>query len=228
VRVFEIGKVFRRSDDGAVVEVNTLGILGTGGFAGRNWHHATAGYDFFHLKGAVASLMAGLRCAPAELAPAPQVPWLNETNAAALMIDGKCFGVLGGLHPALEEEFKLKQRVYVAEIHFQELYPKLFTPVKFEALPRFPAVERDVSIVVAREIKYGDLRKGIAGLGIAECASLDLIDIYEGEQIPPGQVSMTLRFTFRDREGTLTVDRVQSFSDNILTFLRNNYGAELR
>jgi phenylalanyl-tRNA synthetase beta chain len=228
IRVFEIGKVFRRGADGAVIERNTLGILGTGGFAGKNWHCREPDYDFFHLKGVVTTLLAGLRCAPAEIVPAPGIRWLDPIVTAALMIGGKCLGVMGALHQDLQEEFKLKQPLYLAEIEFQELYSYLFSPVRFEPLARYPAVERDVSIVVSQDVSYGALRKGILGLGLAELATVELVDIYAGEQIPAGKVGMTFRFTFLDREGTLTIDRVQSFSDNIRTFLREHYGAENR
>jgi phenylalanyl-tRNA synthetase beta chain len=228
VRLFEIGKTFGRAADGTVLERNGLAILGTGSMAGANWHNVAANYDFFHLKGVVSALLEGMRCAPSEVVQTSDVPWLNPDTAAALLIGGKRYGVLGALHPELEERWKLKQAVYVAEIDFQELWTHLFTPVRFEPLPRFPAVERDLSFIVSREVSYGALRQGILGLGIAELAELELTDIYEGNQIPADKVSMTLRIVFRDREGTLTVDRVQGFSDNIRTFLRDHCGAENR
>jgi phenylalanyl-tRNA synthetase beta chain len=228
VRVFEIGKVFRRGADGAVIERNRLGILGTGGFAGKNWHCREPDYDFFHLKGVVTTLLAGLRCAPAEIVPATDIGWLDPAVTGALMIGGKCLGVMGALHQDLREEFKLKQPLYLAELQFQELYSHLFSPVRFEPLARYPAVERDISIVVSQDVSYGALHQGILGLGLAELDTVELVDIYAGEQIPAGKVGMTFRFTFLDREGTLTIDRVQSFSDNIRTFLREHYGAENR
>ncbi len=228
LRVFEIGKVFRRRPEGAVVEQNRLGILGTGRFAGRNWHNTSADYDFYHLKGVITALLTGLRSEPADVVPAPPTAWLNQTSSAAIMIGGVSFGVMGELHHDLAEEFKLKQPVFVAEIDFEALYPHLFSPVRFEPLARFPSVERDLSIIVSQEIAYEPLRKGILGLGITQLAALNLMDVYEGEQIPAGKIGMMLRLTFLDREGTLTVDRVQSFSDNIRTFLRDRYGAELR
>jgi phenylalanyl-tRNA synthetase beta chain len=228
VRLFEVGKVFRRGEDGAVVERNSLGILGTGSLSPPNWLGASADYDFFHLKGMVMGLLSGLRCAPAEIVPTSQISWLDEATSAALMIGGQRVGVLGRLHPDLEEELKLKQAVYVAEIDFQELYAHLFSAVRFEPLPRFPSVERDISFVVSKEFSYHSLRQGILEVKIAELAALDLIDVYEGGQIPAGRVSMTLRLTFMDREGTLTVDRVQGFSDNIRSSLRDHFGAENR
>jgi phenylalanyl-tRNA synthetase beta chain len=85
-----------------------------------------------------------------------------------------------------------------------------------------------MSIVVNRDLEYRNIRRGIAGLGIPELTGIDLIDVYEGEKIPSGKLSLTLRLTFLDRERTLTVDRVQGFIDTVLSFLINNYGAGLR
>ncbi|MGA2262888.1 MAG: phenylalanine--tRNA ligase subunit beta [Acidobacteriota bacterium] len=228
VNVFEIGKVFRRSDNGAVVERNTLGLLGTGGWAGGNWDNPATDYDFFHLKGIITTFLAGMRCAPVDIVPDSQVSWLDSATVAALVIDGRRFGVMGRLHPDIEEEFKLKQPVFLAEIDFQGLYPYLLSPVRHEPLPRFPAVERDISIVVSQDVSYGALRDGVLGLKIAELAALDLVDVYGGDQIRSGRVSMTLRLTFLDHQGTLTVDRVQSFSDNIRSFLHDHFGTENR
>ena len=228
LRIFEIGKVFCRNMEGAIVERNALGILGTGGFAGKNWLHTAGEYDFFHLKGVVTTLLSGLHCPGAEVVAASQVPWLNDSSTSALLVAGRCLGVLGALHPSLEEELKLKQPVFLAEIDLQSLHGCLFAPAQYRPLARFPAVERDLSILVPLEISYKTLSEGILACGISELASIDLMDVYEGEQIPAGKAGMTVRLTFLDREGTLTVDRVQSFSDNIRAFLQEEYGAAFR
>ena len=154
--------------------------------------------------------------------------WLNPAEAAAVKISGEVVGVLGSLSPALEEKYRLKQPVYLAEIDFERLSKLAFVPIRYEALPRYPSVERDMSIVVNRDLAYGAVCDGISRLGIAELASVDLIDVYEGEKIPSGKVCLTLRFTFQDRERTLTVDRVQGFIDTVLSHLINTHGAGLR
>jgi phenylalanyl-tRNA synthetase beta chain len=228
VRIFEIGKTFARMPDGSVDERHTAGILGTGAWSGKNWHNPAPDYDFFHIKGAVCSLLAGLRCAPFEIVPAGDVPWLDEAESASVVVEERRLGVLGRLHPGLEGELKLKQPVYLAEIDFQPLMPYLFAPVSFQSLARFPAVDRDISIVVPKEVSYSEIRKGILGLGVETLASVDLVDVYEGDPIPPGKMSLTLRLVFLDRESTLTVDRVQGFSDNMRNFLREHFGAEGR
>jgi len=228
VRLFEIGKVYRKQKDDVPAEINTLGILGTGGIAGRNWHNPSNDYDFFHMKGVVTALLQGLRTAPFDIVPTPDVTWLNPSNASAILIDGKRIGVLGALHPELEEQHKLRQPLYLAEIDCVSLSQHAFQPAHYEPLPKYPCVERDLSVVVGREVAYEAVRSGILNLGIGELACIDLIDVYEGERIPGGKLSMTLRLTFQDRERTLTIDRVQGFSDSVLTYLRSTYGAERR
>jgi len=209
-------------------ERRSLGILGTGSYTGINWKMPAGEFDFFHLSGVVESLLRVMRGASPEFRPARDITWLDPTAAALLVVDGLPLGILGALHPALAELLKLRQNVYVAEIDFSELGRELAVPTRFEALAKFPTVERDLSIPVPRGRHYQEIRAGILGLGIRELAELTLMDVYEGAQVPAGKVSMLLRLTFLDREATLTVDRVQGFSDNIRTFLRDQIGAEFR
>ncbi len=228
VRLFEIGKMFGKCPSGLPVERRALGILGTGGGAEFNWRHQAQDYDFFSLKGAVTTLLAGMRGADAEIVPGSPVTWLNPANAATLIVAGTHIGVLGSLHPSLEEEYKLRQMVYLAEIDFDGLCRHVFTSPGYEPLPKYPAVERDIAFVVDRGIRYGDIQRGILGLGILELKLVDLIDVYEGTGVPAGKVSLTIRLVFLDRERTLTIDRIQAFSDNILAFLHDSFGAQLR
>ncbi|PYV11137.1 MAG: phenylalanine--tRNA ligase subunit beta [Acidobacteria bacterium] len=211
VRLFEIGKVFHADPSGEPRERKPSG-----------------GYTFFHLKGAVSALAVALRAASAEVVPEAGVAWLNPAVAGRLVVGGEALGVLGGLHPDLEEAYKLRQQVYLAEIDFELLARCALQPVEFRSLPKYPAVERDLSVVVPDDLGFAAIHRGIAGLGMAELVTIDLIDVYEGEKIPPGKRSMTLRLKFQARDRTLTVDQVQTFSDNVVQFLRGDCGAELR
>ncbi len=228
VRLFEIGKVYFRGPDETPVERNMLGILGTGGFTGQNWKNPTETYDFFHIKGTLAALLRGVQVASFEILSTREISWLNPRDAALLRINGETVGVLGSLSASLEEQYKLRQSVFLAELDFECLARYAFSTITCEPLAKYPSVERDISIVVSRDLAFGDIREGIVGLRIPELIDIDLIDVYEGKKIPFNQVSLTLRFTFQDREKTLTVELIQNFSNNILSFLRNTYGAELR
>ncbi len=227
VRLFELGKVYSVGSDGIPVERNVLGVLGVGGFANQNWKNPSASYDFFHLKGALSLLLQGLRITSFEIEPA-EIAWLNPSETATLKIGEETLGVLGLLSASLEEKYKLKQPVYFAEVDFECLARHAFSLPGYNPLPKYPSAERDMSIVVARNLAFQTIHKGILHLGIHELTQIQLIDVYEGEKIPTDKVSLTLRLTFQDREKTLTVDRVQNFIDTVLSFLNRNYGAGLR
>ncbi len=228
VRLFEIGRVYSPGPDGVPTERNVVGILGTGGITGQNWANPNAEYSFFHLKGVLSALLQGIRVPEFDIESSSAAGWLNSSDAAVLKMGGEIVGVLGSLSPVLEDKYKLKQPIYLAEIDYERLSRLAFSPIRYESLPRYPSVERDMSIVVNSDIAYRSICGGISGLGIAELSGVDLIDVYEGEKIPAGKVSLTLRLTFQDRERTLTVDRVQGFIDTVLSYLTNTFGAGLR
>jgi phenylalanyl-tRNA synthetase beta chain len=228
VCLFEIGKVYRPGPDGTPAEKNTLGILSTGGFTGQNWTTGASEPTFFHIKGVVSALLCGIRIHSFGIEATDRIGWLNPAEAAVLKIGAETVGVLGSLAPALEEKYKIKQPVYLIEIDFERLAPYAFSPIQYEPLPKYPSVERDMSMVVDRDVAYRSISGGIRELGIKELAGIDLIDVYEGEKIPEGKVSLTFRFTFQDRERTLTVDRVQGFIDTVLLYMKNTFGAGLR
>jgi phenylalanyl-tRNA synthetase beta chain len=228
VCLFEIGRVYGPGPDGAPAERNTLGILGTGSFTGQNWTTPPAELTFYHLKGVLSALLRGIRIHSFEIESTDRIGWLSPSDSAVLKIDGEIVGALGSLAPALEEKYKLKQPLYLVEINLERMVRHAFSPIQYESLPKYPSVERDMSIVVSRGVAYRSICGGITGLGITELTGVDLIDVYEGEKIPGGKVSLTLRFIFQDRERTLTVDRVQGFIDTVLSYLKNTHGAGLR
>ena len=229
VRLFEIGKTYFPGDGNVPAERNMLGILGTGGFYDRNWLNAEPVYTFYHLKGLAEGLLQKLRVGNYVIEPLTQnLAWLTPDDAACIRINGETVGVMGTLSSALEEKYKLRQQMLLAEIDLEKIAPSAFAPVKYEPLPKLPSAERDLSVVVDRAVAFQTIRAGIEGLGIACLTGIRLIDVYEGEKIPEEKVSLTLRLTFLDREKTLTIERIQEFMNVVLLFLNGNYGAELR
>ncbi len=228
VRLFEIGKIYYLGPGSIPKERNTLGILGTGGISDQNWKSMSAAYDFFHMKGVVSAMLQGLRIRSFEIMPLNEVHWLSLADAAELRIGSETVGVMGSLCPPMEEKYKLKQPVYLAEIDLESVAGHAFPPISYAPLSKYPSVERDISIIVSPDLSFQEMYVGIGELKIPELVSGNLIDVYEGEKIPAGKLSVTLRLTFQDFEKTLTVDRVQGFIDTILSFLYNTYGAELR
>jgi phenylalanyl-tRNA synthetase beta chain len=229
VRLFEIGKTYRHGGDGIPSERNTLGMLGTGGFYDQNWQNTEPSYTFYQLKGLVEGLLQRLKVRDYFIEPLRQnLAWLSPEDAAGIRIGEEIVGVLGTLSPALDEKYKLRQPVLLAEIDLEKIMPLAFVRAAYEPLPKLPSAERDLSVVVSKNIAFQAIRDALTGLGIVELAGIRLIDVYEGEKIPEEKVSLTLRLTFLDREKTLTIDRIQEFMNTVTAFLNSNYGAELR
>ena len=228
IRLFEIGKVYRVGANGVPAEKNTLGILGTGGFMECNWLNPESVFGFFHMKGLIEVLLQKIRIHHFQIEPTEDIDWLNPAEAAILKIGEERVGVLGSLALPLEEKYKLKQPVYLAEIDLERIADLAFAPITYQPLPKMPSADRDLSIVINKNIAYRTIHQGILGLTIPELTDIQLVDVYEGDKIPVGKVSMTLRFNFLDREKTLTIDRVQDFINTILSFLTTSYGAGLR
>lgn len=228
VHLFEIGKVYYQGPKERPCERNVLGVLGSGGLSDANWINRESEYSFFHMKGLIEALMQKLRVRSYEIMPAEGVDWLNASDASFIKIGQETLGVLGSLSLPLEDRYKLRQPVFLAEIDLDKIAMHAFAPITYESLPKLPSAERDLSVVVNKDLTFQSIHAGILGLQISELMSIQLIDVYEGDKIPAGKVSLTFRLTFLDREKTLTIDRVQDFINTILSFLNTSYGAGLR
>jgi len=227
-RLFEIGKTYFIGEDRVPVERNALGILGTGGFFDSNWLNTEPAYTFYHLKGLVEGLLQRLKISGYVIEPIRGIAWLAPEDAARIRIGDETIGVFGTLSPELEEKLKLRYPVLLAEIDIEKIAPFAFAPVRYKPLQKLPSAERDLSVLLDRDISFKAIHAGIEGLGITALADIRLIDVYEGEKIPKGKVSLTLKFVFLDREKTLTMEQIQEFMNTILTFLTGNFAAELR
>jgi phenylalanyl-tRNA synthetase beta chain len=99
---------------------------------------------------------------------------------------------------------------------------------RYLPLPRFPAVERDFSLLLADGTKFSDVTKTIQSLGIAEITSVEATDLFRGTNVPAGKHSLLVRVTFQSREATLTEAQISDFSGRIVAALVKNLGAQLR
>jgi phenylalanyl-tRNA synthetase beta chain len=228
VNLFEIGRVYYLEDGSKPCERNVLGILSTGGLSDQNWTNPGSEYTFFHLKGLVEALLRKLRICSYEIVPADGINWLHDSDAALFKVGQVPLGILGSLALPLEDKYKLRQPVFLAEIDLTKLAQNAFSTITYEPLPKLPSAERDLSFVLNKDVAFQTLKAGILQLQIPELTEIQLIDVYEGDKIPDGKVSLTVRLTFLDQEKTLTIDRVQDFVNRVLSFLNTSYNAGLR
>ena len=230
VRLFEIGKKYELRD-GAPVETAVLTLGATGLAREKTIHEAAREFSFADLKGdldRIGELAGGLEWQSG--GPA----WLSAARTAHFSVakaPSAPLGVAGELSRRIAEQLKLRQDVYLAELELEPLLTAIEsarTALRFAPWPRYPAVERDFSLVLADGVTFAQVEQTIRALGIAEIQSIHPADLFRGGQIPAGKYSLMIRVVFQSLQGTLTDSQLSEFSSRIVAALEQKLGATLR
>jgi phenylalanyl-tRNA synthetase beta chain len=227
VRLFEIGRVFLARGEGLPQEGLHLAAVAAGAGTG-SWRENPREVVVFDLKGAVEGLLAALRVSRAVWIPEGDVPYLHPTRAARLEIDGKPVGRVGEIHPEVAARYDLKLRACLLELSLEAL--PAFSPgaVRFRPLPRFPAVQRDLALVVEDALPAGRALEAIRAVASDLLEEVRLFDLYRGQSIPKGKKSLAFRLTYRAPDRTLTDQDVEAMHHAILDRLVRDLGGEIR
>jgi phenylalanyl-tRNA synthetase beta chain len=148
-------------------------------------------------------------------------------RCASGSVAGRVIGHVGELHPLALRRFDLEGRVAAAEIDVAPLL-ELALPRKAQPLPRFPAVDRDLAVVLGDQVTAAELLSAMRSAAGPLLASLTAFDEYRGEQVPKGAKSVAVALTFRSPERTLTDAEVDGLMDGIRSKLTETYGAGFR
>ena len=232
LRLFEIGKTYELRD-GEPVETQVLTLGATGLAQEKTIYEAAREFSFADLKGdldRIGELAGGF----AWQSGGPQ--WLAGSRAAQLSLAGKSpasanFGVAGQLAKRIADIFKFRQDVLVAELRLEPLVTGVEAADaarRFKPLPRFPAVERDFSLVLADGVTFAQVIETIRSLRITEVESIEAADLFRGGQVPAGKFSLMIRVKFQSSEATFTDAQLNDFSARIVAALQQNLGATLR
>ncbi|MEO2068529.1 MAG: phenylalanine--tRNA ligase subunit beta [Desulfurobacteriaceae bacterium] len=220
VFLFETAKVFEEVGK----EPLHLGILLTGKVKEELFKERKV--DFYDLKGIVESLLEYLNL-EGEFEATSILPFLHPGQGATILVDGKEVGFLGRLHPDIVEKLNIKQDIFIAEILLDELLEiSKEKTIRFNKIPKFPPVTRDIAVLV-------DLKETVAKLEkvIKESAkyleNIKLFDVYTGEGIPEGKKSVAFSLTFRSPEKTLSDEEINKILNDIIKSLEK-IGATLR
>jgi phenylalanyl-tRNA synthetase beta chain len=183
--------------------------------------------DFRLLRSAVESVVATVdRHAEVEFVPT-DLPWAEA--GARIVAGGKVVGEAGVFSDAARTLFDFKDvNPCGAELNFEMLVELKAGPIKIRPVPRFPAVDRDLSILVPQDTLWADIAKAVRTGSPAELEDVAFVDIYRGKGVPADKKSVTLSLRFRDEEGTLTHEAVDTYQATILAGLSKAVGAELR
>ncbi|SHK12837.1 phenylalanine--tRNA ligase subunit beta [Paramaledivibacter caminithermalis] len=184
--------------------------------------------DFFSLKGAVCEFLNRLGIKDLGFEPEKNHPSFHPGRCASIVYGNHILGTLGEIYPDVLENYGFDSRVYIADIDFNILLQITRLDRIYKPLPKYPAIFRDMAIIVDEEIYNKEIEAIILENGGSILESCTLFDIYRGQQISKGQKSMAYALTFRAQDRTLTDEEVNKVFDNILKQLRDKLNAELR
>jgi phenylalanyl-tRNA synthetase beta chain len=192
----------------------TLGMYGEG--------------DFFTLKGVLEDMMEVLGLGgQSEYVPTQEYPFLHPGRQAKVLLGEEQVAYIGQIHPEVMDNYSMKQTVIVAVIDMPVLVERATFDRKYEAVAKFPAMKRDLSMTVSKEVFVGQIESIIKKNGGKLLETVELFDVYEGNQIEKGKKSVAYSLTFRAKDRTLEEAEVNKVVDKILEKLKE-LGAELR
>ena len=233
IAFFEMSRVYRADVlplQELPQEPMQLALALTGDWAPPNWLGEQQTVDFYLLKGLLLDFLGcfGLN----GVVSAGRYPGFHPGRTARLSFDGGDqeidVGYFGELHPLLLREYDINQRVYMAEIDLEVLLNHVQLTPRYKKLPRFPAVQRDLSFVISRDTPVDRIERVIRSAAGDILEEVRLFDVYEGDVLPVGKRSLAFRLTYRSEDRTLRDDEVEPFHQAVRDRLREELEAELR
>lgn len=184
--------------------------------------------DFYSLSGIAEELMSELGISSYELDPVNNAPSFHPGRTAKLLINGKQCGILGEVHPTVAEKFGATQRNYIGMIDIEPLMANASLVHDYRPLPKFPAVSRDIAMLVDDSVLVKEIEQVIREKSGKILEGIRLFDVYKGKQVPDGKKSVAYSITFRASYRTLTDDDVNKTMSNIIKALSDKLEAQLR
>lgn len=188
---------------------------------------------FYALKGMIEQLLGEMKIDGYEYIRAVDNDAFDEKFAfhpgrsAVIMRDGKALGILGEIHPEVQETYGIGVKTYVAKLNIPELMESAAGKITYQPLPKFPATTRDLSVICDDEIPVAELEKAIKGAVGKILEKVTLFDVYKGKQIEDDKKSVSYSISMRSHDGTLTDEQADGAMKRVLKAL-SAIGAELR
>jgi len=226
-RLFEIGGLYeivngervepRRTCLGATLDAVRRSLPARGALDVSKGEQAAAAEAFRGFKGDVENLLAAF--AGEARYEAGAAAYYHPGRSVRAIMNGVVVAEFGQVHPAVAEEKKLRQDVFLAEIDLEQLYDVGLRVVRFSPLGKYPAVERDFSFVFENKVLFEEIGKAVTDLGIAELREFRPVEIFRGGSIAAGKYSVLLRVRLQSAEGTLRDDEIAQWSGKIVAAL---------
>ncbi|MDX9994914.1 MAG: phenylalanine--tRNA ligase subunit beta [Rhodocyclaceae bacterium] len=224
VRVFELGRCFIQdaAQDTGYRQPQRLGVLVAGPALPEQWSTPARAADFYDLKGDLEAIFAPRRLAFERASH----PALHPGRSARVLLEGADIGVIGEIHPRWRQHYELADPAVVFEI---DLAPLLATPMPaYAEVSRFPAVVRDIALVLPLQCEVQTLQAAMAAAAPAYVREIRLFDVYQGKGIAPESKSLAFRVTMQDTQKTLADSDADAAIASLLKTAQERFGARLR
>ena len=222
VRVFEMARVFLKTATGEVEQPEKLAGLAYGTRFAEQWSYQAEKVDFFDVKADIEVLFSPRQLTFRRAAH----PALHPGRCAEVLLDGKVVGILGELHPQWVQKYDLVAAPIYFELDLQPLLAR--HTIQAQAVSRFPAVRRDLALVVADTLEVDALATTLRAAASHLVTEIALFDVYRGKGVEEGKKSLAFKVLMQDTARTLTDAEVDSVMQDLIAAAANSHAAQLR
>lgn len=235
LKVFEIGKIFiNRGMDKLPEETEMLASLQTGARSDVTWNIKEIDCDFFDIKGVVEGLFKALHIKNSEgkfplftMIPDDLCTYTMPGYSARIIAENEIIGLVGEVNRDVLKNFDLSQPTFIFELDLLKLYRLIPDAVKSIPLPKFPAVSRDITMIIDKDLETAAIINGVKELNQKLVENINLLDVFEGKLITDNKKSISFRITYRSSTETLKDDKINKLHKNLTEKLLNKFDAKL-
>ena len=227
--LYEIGKVFEQTgnpQEELPTEINSFAFALTGLVTEKDFQTPAVPVDFFYAKGILEALFdrLGLKV---EYTATQALAGMHPGRTATISLDGQVVGFVGQVHPVTAKDYNIPE-TYVAEINLTAIEQVMQPAKPFVEITKFPAVTRDIALLLKAEISHKEVVEAIEAAGVKRLTDIKLFDVFSGEKLGLGMKSMAYTLTFQNPEDTLEDEEVARYMEKIQKSLEVTIGAEVR
>jgi len=230
LKIFEIGKIFLKADQQVLPrEPEMLIALWTGARTDASWHSREYPCDFFDIKGAAEALLQALKLKGIRFTAMADesCEYTRPGHTACIMAPDFQIGLVGEIHPQVSDNYDLKQTAFIFELDLEKIAGLIQETRSSQPIPRFPAIYRDITLIVSRGIETQTVLEAVENFREALIEQLHLFDVFEGDPIAAGKKSVSFRVTYRSPDKTLEDDDVNELHKSITERLLKAFDATL-
>lgn len=215
--LYELGRTYFEREDGMADEPKhlSLGVYGPE-------------ESFFTLKGAVETILDSIRAEDVTYVAEKSDPSYHPGRCAKVYVNGQEVGTLGQIHPLVAANYGVDAELYYADLKFDALFASRGADPEYQPLPKFPAVMRDIAVLVDKAVTVGAMESSIQAAAKGLLKDVTLFDIYEGAKLPTGKKSVAFNLVLRADDRSLTAQEADDEVNLVLERLKKDFGAMLR